>query len=166
MLHAAMPPALELDVEKTVVQDYWEVLLRKDGIVWLVRRQVPFPSIPELHRSYDDFLAIVDDWLLDHRIKSGLLGTKARSPLAWLFDVRGAPDLRNDAEFEEAIQERRRELLKRSPALAILVKSSAGHMQLKRITREEHVQLGVFSEPDEAVMWLRERIRDSFPPRS
>src|SRR4051812_36348678 len=74
-----------------VAQTYFDVSLRADGIVWLERNAEVYPDVQAVHRAYDEFLAEVDDWALRRRIKSGNLGTKARSPLAWLFDVRAAP---------------------------------------------------------------------------
>lgn len=151
---------------KRVEQTYWDVDLRSDGIAWLNRRREPFPSLEALHQSYDDFLSVVDDWLFERRIKAGQLGTRLRSPIAWLWDLRNAPDLRNDEAFEAAIKKRRPELLERSPIIAVLVKSSAGQMQLNRITRDMRSGLNVIDDPEEAVRWLRERIRQSFPPES
>lgn len=164
-----MDEAAEPLVDKTVVQPYWEVRLRSDYIVWLARRSVPYPSIQAVHEAYDLFLAVVDDWLLERRIKAGKIGTRERMAMAWLTDMRDAPDLRNDPAFEAVVQERRPELLARSKALAILVATSAGQMQLKRITGTADAQVGVFNEPEEIVRWLRLRMRDlfgraSFPP--
>jgi len=157
-----MEPAAESLIEKHVVQSYWELSMRTDGIVWLSRRKVPYPSITDVHAAYDQFLRVVDDWLLDRRIKAGQLGTRARAPMAWLTDMRQAPDLRNDPEFEAVVKQRRPELLERSPALGILVNTSAGQMQLNRITRERDMVLGVFSNPDEIVSWLLKRMRECF----
>lgn len=164
-----MDEAAEPLVDKAVVQPYWEVRLRSDFIVWLVRRPVLYPSIAAVHEAYDLFLPVVDDWLLDRRIKAGKIGTRERMAMAWLTDMRNAPDLRNDPAFEAVVQERRRDLLARSKALAILVGTSAGQMQLRRITGSSNEQVGVFSEPDEIVRWLRLRMRElfgraSFPP--
>ena len=63
---------------------------------------------------------------------------------------------------EETVKQRRPDLLERSPAVAILVGTSAGQMQLKRITRDQNVVLGVFSDEDESVSWLLGRIKESF----
>ncbi len=149
-------------VDKNVLQTYWELDLRSDGIVWLSRRRVSYPSLDDLHRSYDTFLRVVDDWLFDRRIKSGQLGTRTRTPMAWLTDMRNAPDLRNDPEFESAVKARRPDLLERSEALAILVNTNAGQMQLRRITNEKGVQLGVFNDPEETVAWLTKRMGKVF----
>ena len=147
----------EVPIDKRIEQLYWELCLRSDGIVWLVRT-----SLRAFHQSYDDFLPVVDDWLIEQRIRAGHVGTRTRTPLGWLFDLRGAPDLRNDSEFEAALRERRRDLLKRSPALAILVRTPAGEMQLARITHGKDAVLGVFSDPGEIVGWLNKRMRESF----
>jgi hypothetical protein len=149
-------------VEKAVVQTYWNLKLRSDGIVWLARRHVPYPSIQSVHTSYDEFLAAVDDWLLERRIRLGKIGTRTRLPMAWLTDMRDAPDMRNDPTFEAVVKERRPALLERSAALAILVNTSAGQMQLNRITNTKDAVLGVFSDPDEIVAWLHTRMRELF----
>lgn len=145
-----------------VPQTYYDVVLRADGIVCLRRTVAVFPSITALHRAYGEFLRVVDDWILDRRIKSGDLGTKARTPMAWLIDVRSAPSRRNDPEFERAVQERRPDLLKRSPILAVLVQSASGKMQLTRMGRTDNVGLLVFDDFDAAVATLREKMTEAF----
>lgn len=154
-------PEQEL-VEKRVEQTYWTVLLRGDGVAVLLRKAVPFPSIAELHVSYDDFLAVVDDWLFERRIKSGQLGKRVRTRFAWLFDLRDGPEMRNDPAFEEAVKARRPELLERSPILGLLVQTSAGQMQLHRITQQAGGSIGVFSEALDANEWLLRRLREVF----
>lgn len=149
-------------VEKALVQTYWNLKLRSDGIVWLARRHVPYPSIQAVHTSYDEFLTVVDDWLLERRIKSGKIGTRTKVPMAWLTDMRDAPEMRNDPAFEAVVKERRPQLLERSQALAVLVNTSAGQMQLNRITTTKDLVLGVFSDPDEIVPWLQLRMRELF----
>jgi hypothetical protein len=148
-------------VVRTVEQLHWEVRLRADGIVWLRRRAQPYASIEAIDASYNAFLKVVDDWLFERRIKSGHIGTKRRTPMAWLTDIRGAPDLRNDAQFERVVRSRRPDLLERSPILGILVNSAAGEMQLNRITRDGGAVIGVFSEPTDIVAWLLARMKDS-----
>lgn len=149
-------------VERTVQQPYWTVSLRSDGIVWLARRGVPYPDLSHVHQSYNDFLKVVDDWLLERRIKAGKLGTRERTAMAWLTDMRDAPDMRNDPEFEAVVKQRRPDLLERSPALGILVRTSAGRMQMNRITREKDYVLGVFNDPVQIVAWLAERMKEAF----
>lgn len=150
--------------DKRVAQTHFTVTLRSDGVVWLARTDVVYPSIQSVHDAYDRFLRVVDDWLLDRRMKLGLLGKKARTPMSWLYDVRGAPVLRNDAEFEKVVQARRADLLQRSPALGILVATAAGRMQLSRLLSSAKVEIGVFDEFDEATAWLLGRQLRAFPP--
>jgi hypothetical protein len=119
MAKAGAVDAIATDVVAS--QTYFHVCLRADGIVWLRRAAKVYPSVDDVHRAYDEFLKTVDDSVLERRIKSGNLGTKTRSPMAWLVDIRSAPSHRNDAEFEHAVEDRRQDLLQRSPLLAILV---------------------------------------------
>jgi hypothetical protein len=144
-----------------VPQKYYDVILRTDGIVWLRRTSEVFPSIAELHRAYGEYLKVVDDWLIDRRIKSGILGTTAKTPMAWLTDVRAAPARRNDPEFERAIQERRADLLKRSSIIAVLVQSASGKMQLTRMARSGNAPLMIFDDFDDAVAALLEKMKES-----
>ena len=149
-------------MDRTVVQQFFEMDLRDDGIVWLRRRGVPYDSIVDLHRAYDEFLATVDDWLLERRIKAGLLGTRRRTPMAWLYDLRGGPPQRNDPALEEAIRARRADLFARSQVLAILVKTMAGRMQLNRMARETRTDLFVSDDFDDTVAWLLEQMPSAF----
>jgi hypothetical protein len=136
--------------------------LRADGIVWLRRSGALYRSVAEVHRAYSDFLRIVDDWLLDRRIKLGHLGTRERTPMAWLYDVRSAPERRNDPEFEQAIQERRADLLQRSPALAVLVQTASGKMQVTRMARTSKADLLIFDDFEQAVAALHQKMKEVF----
>jgi hypothetical protein len=149
--------------DKRIPQTHFTLTLRSDGVVWLARTDAVYPSIQAVHDAYDQFLRTVDDWLLDRRMKLGLLGKKARTPMSWLYDVRGAPVLRNDPEFEKVVQARRADLLQRSPALAILVGTAAGRMQLSRLLSSAKVEIGVFDAFEEATAWLLDRQRRAFP---
>jgi hypothetical protein len=158
-----MPKALVPEIasaDQVVLQKYYDVILRADGIVWLRRTAEIFPSIAELHRAYGEYLKVVDDWLLDRRIKSGSLGTKAKTPMAWLTDVRAAPARRNDPEFEQAIQERRADLVKRSSLIALLVQSASGKMQITRMARTGNTSLMIFDDFDDAVATLLEKMKE------
>jgi hypothetical protein len=150
------------DPGRRVPQEHFTVTLRPDGVVWLARNDVVYPSIAAVNHAYDSFLSLVDDWLLSRRMQLGLLGKKARTPMGWLYDVRGAPELRNDPEFEKVVQQRRANLIERSPALAILVATAAGRMQLSRLMRQAKVELGVFNDFDEATAWLGRRMTQDF----
>jgi len=148
--------------DQVVLQKYFDVIMRADGIVWLRRTAEIYPSIQDVHRAYGEFLKVVDDWLLDRRIKSGGLGTKAKTPMAWLYDVRSAPERRNDPEFEQVVQERRADLLKRSPVLSVLVKTASGKMQVTRLARTGNAALMIFDDFDEAVASLLESMKETF----
>ena len=145
--------------DRVVPQTYFDVILRHDGIVWLRRSEVVYPSVRDVHRAYDDFLAVADDWLLERRIKSGELGTKTKTAMSWLYDVRSAPTRRADPEFEEVVQARRADLLDRSAALAVLVRTAAGRMQVTRLARTANAAVVVFDDFDEAIRWLGERMK-------
>jgi hypothetical protein len=155
-------PPTGADSSKVILQEYFDVILRRDGIVWLRRNDVLYPAVNAVHQAYDTFLRIVDDWQLDRRIKSGGLGTKAKTPMAWLYDVRGAPERRNDPEFEQVVQERRADLLKRSPVLSVLVRTASGKMQVTRLARTGNANLMIFDNFDEAVASLLERMKTVF----
>jgi hypothetical protein len=156
--------------ERIVHQDYFDVVLRDDGIVWLRRNDELYPRVGAIHGAYDAFLRVVDDWLLDRRIKSGKIGTKGKTPMAWLCDVRGAPTRRNDPEFEQVVQDRRADLLARSPFLSVLVTSATGKMQVTRMARTGSANLMIFDDFDHAVASLLERMqaetRRSIAPKS
>jgi hypothetical protein len=145
--------------DKVVLQEYFEIVLREDGIAWLRRSDIVYPSVAAVHGAYDAFLRVVDDWSFDRRIKSGRLGTKVKTPFSWLFDLRGAPERRNDPAFEQVVQQRRADLLKRSPVLAILVKTASGRMQVTRMARTGNASMLVFDDFDEAVAALREGMK-------
>lgn len=160
-MSGALPP-LGASTERVVHQDHFDVVLRDDGIVWLRRNDELYPHVVAIHEAYDAFLRVVDDWLLDRRIKSGKIGTRGKTPMAWLYDVRGAPTRRNDPEFEQVVQDRRADLLKRSPALSVLVMSASGKMQVTRMARTGNANLTIFDDFDEAVASLLERMTQEF----
>jgi hypothetical protein len=143
-------------------QTYFDVNLRADGIVWLQRNARIYPSVREVHSAYDEFLCQVDNWILERRMKRGKLGTTARSPMAWLVDIRSAPSHRNDAEFEGAVEERRKDLLQRSPLLAILVRTASGKMQLTRMARDGGAKLLIFDDFSAAVAALHTAMNEAF----
>jgi hypothetical protein len=143
--------------DKVVHQDFFSVALREDGVVWLKRNGVPYPSPADVHRAYDQFLSLVDDWILGRRIRAGTIGTRTAVPMAWLYDVRDAPEMRNDPEFERIVKDRRPDLLKRSPYLAVLVKTAAGRMQVSRLAAKE-TTITVYSDFDQALAALRQHL--------
>ncbi|HLK37346.1 MAG TPA: hypothetical protein VKU41_11380 [Polyangiaceae bacterium] len=143
---------------RVVSHKFFEIELRPDGIVWLKRSDTPYETIADVHTAYNQFLVLVDNWLLERRILSGELGTRRRTNVAWLYDVRFAPSHRNDPEFEKAIQTRRVDLLERSPLLVVLVKTAAGVMQLRRLGVSGKGQVRTSNDFDEAIHWLLEQL--------
>ena len=164
MLKNMLKPGAESAPSTDIVrpQTYYNVNLRDDGIVWLERNARIFPSVREIHCAYDEFLHEVDNWILERRMKRGKLGTTARSPMAWLVDIRSAPSRRNDAEFERVVEERRKDLLRRSPLLAILVRTASGKMQLTRMARDGGAKLLIFDDFAAAVAALRAAMDETF----
>lgn len=148
---------------RQVPQRFFDLELRQDGIVWLKRTTTAYASIVDVERAYDDFLKAVDDWMLERRITSGQLGTRQRTLIAWLYDLRSAPGQRNDPEFEAVIQRRRADLMKRSPFLVVLVKTAAGRMQLNRIAKGDKTKLRVMDDLNASVEWLREQLATGTP---
>jgi hypothetical protein len=149
---------------RQVAQKFFDIELRPDGIVWLRRTPTAYESIDEVEDAYDEFLKTVDDWMLERRIASGQLGTRQRTPIAWLYDLRSAPGQRNDPEFEAVIQRRRPDLLKRSPFLIVLVKTAAGRMQLNRIAKDEKSKIRISDDFNASIDWLREQIATASLP--
>lgn len=143
---------------RQLTQRFFDIELRPDGIVWLRRTPTAYGSIVDVERAYDEFLNAVDDWMLERRITSGQLGTRQKTPIAWLYDLRSAPGQRNDPEFEAVIQRRRPDLLKRSPSLVVLVKTAAGRMQLNRIAKDDKASVKVSDDFNESVQWLKDQI--------
>jgi hypothetical protein len=143
---------------REVPQRCFDVELRPDGIVWLKRTLVAYEASADVDRAYDEFLKVVDDWVLERRITSGQLGTRKKTPIGWLCDIRSAPAQRNDPEFEGVIQRRRPDLLKRSPFLVVLVKTAAGRMQLNRITKDDKSKVRLSVDFYWSIEWLRKQI--------
>lgn len=149
-------------MERIVSQPFFELVLRDDGIVWLRRGSKPYQLLEDLHQAYDAFLTTVDDWLFDRRIKNGALGTRVKTPMAWLLDLRDAPTQRNDSRFEQAIADRRPDLKARSPLMVALVKTAAGKHQLGRMVRNADIPVQVSNDFDAAVAWLLKGLREVF----
>jgi hypothetical protein len=70
-----------------------------------------------------------------------------------LIDLRAAPG-RNDPEFEQAMATRRAELMRGFLAVAILVQTPVGELQVSRITREDNSRATVFGDEARALAWL------------
>lgn len=73
-----------------------------------------------------------------------------------LVDLRAAPG-RNDPEFENAMAARRNELMRGFSAIAILVQTAIGQLQVARISREDGFDVTVFTDEAAAIAWLETR---------
>jgi hypothetical protein len=71
-----------------------------------------------------------------------------------LVDFRGGPPGRNDSAFEEASGEWRRALARSFERRAIVVKSAAGRLQVKRLNTGASEELLVTQSEDEAIRFL------------
>jgi hypothetical protein len=144
--------------------EFFEVELRADGIIWVQRNVKPFDALADIHRAFDALMAVADDWKLKRRILSGQLGTRQATLVGWLYDVRLAPKQRNDSAFEQAILQRRSDFLQRSPVLVVLVRTASGRLQLSRLSHGDRDHVSVCDDFDQAVAWLRERLRQTPEP--
>jgi hypothetical protein len=143
---------------RSIRQTFFDVDLRSDGIVWLKRTIVPYASLVEVNRAYDEFLAVVDPWLADRSPRSGVVRAGDPPPMGWLYDLRAASAQRNDPEFEAVIQARRSDLLARTPLLVVLVKTAAGRLQLNRLAAPNRAQLQVSDDVEASIAWLRREL--------
>lgn len=84
---------------------------------------------------------------------SAALDRIERNRFRLLLDFRAAPG-RNDPEFESAMARHRKELLRDFGAVAVLVQTAAGQLQVSRIGRQDGEVLAIFTEEDEALTWL------------
>jgi hypothetical protein len=145
-------------VKGTFEQKFFTVRIREDNIVHLVRTAEPYPVLGAVRAAYEDFCGVVDEWLFDRRMKGMLIGTQRWIPFGWLYDVRGAPAARNDPEFEQTHHRLRHMMVDRSPALAAVVRSVAGSMQLKRMARDDNDAYFTTNDEQEAIDFLLKRM--------
>jgi hypothetical protein len=70
-----------------------------------------------------------------------------------LIDLRAAPG-RNDPAFENAMAKQRAALMSGFSAVAILVQTATGQLQVARIGREDGLDVTIFTDESKAVAWL------------
>ena len=119
--------------------DYWRVehdLAR--GFVRLTRSARAFPSI-EVTREVQ-------------RLLGPRLERYAGLPL--LLDFSGGPPGRNDEDFEATVAPARRELDRIFGKVALLIRSRAGELQVRRMAKAENRPAYVFFDEAEALRWL------------
>ena len=112
---------------------------RARGVARVTRSAERSPSIEHVTQAFDEATRALDS--LD------------RATLRLLIDLRAAPG-RNDPEFERAMAARRRELIRDFAAVAILVQTPVGELQIARINREDGSGARVFSDEAKALAWL------------
>jgi hypothetical protein len=110
------------------------------GILRRARTSEPFASIRELEDVYAELLAV--------------LVRLDRAKLGQLIDARQAPP-RNDPEFEAAITRHHAELYRDFRATAVLVRTAAGKLQVKRMLEASGIVALVCVNEADAVAYLR-----------
>ena len=109
------------------------------GVARVTRSARRSESVEEITAAFDGAIAVLD--------------TLDRRRLRLLIDLRAAPG-RNDSEFERAMATRRSQLMRAFAAVAILVQTPVGELQVGRITREDGADAKVFSDEAKALIWL------------
>lgn len=109
------------------------------GVARVTRSGQRSESVEEITAAFDQAIGVLD--------------TLDRQRLRLLIDLRAAPG-RNDAEFERAMATRRSQLMRAFAAVAILVQTPVGELQVGRITREDSADAKIFSDEAKALIWL------------
>jgi len=79
-----------------------------------------------------------------------------RARLGLLIDLRLSPG-NNDPEFETAMAPQRAQLTSGFAAVAVLVQTPTGALQISRINRQDGTEPGVFTDEPQAIAWLAKR---------
>jgi hypothetical protein len=103
------------------------------------RTAEPFESLEEVEAAYAALLAA--------------LGSVRRSLYAQLIDARDAPP-RNDAGFEGVVTRHHEELYAGFRASAVLVKTAAGRLQVRRMLGVSGIEAPTFLDEAEALAYL------------
>lgn len=93
-------------------------------LVRMVRSAVPFPSIASLERNSADLIHALDEMGRDGRVL--------------LNDIRAIPG-RNDSTFEERMRTLRPRLYRGFVRVGLLVRSSVGALQIRRMVQEDGI---------------------------
>jgi hypothetical protein len=110
------------------------------GILRRARTAEPFASVEELEWSFAELLATIAPF--------------DRTRLGQLIDVREAPP-RTDPAFEAVVMKHNAAVYRGFRATAILVRSAAGRLHVKRMTDASGVEAHVFVNEEEAIEFLR-----------
>lgn len=127
-------------VNRSVNNAFVSVSVDPARLLATVTRSAQRPeSVVQIASAFDEAIAALDKL--------------ERKRLRLLIDLRAAPG-RNDSEFERAMATRRSDLMRDFAAVAILVQTPVGELQVARITREDGAAAKVFSDEAKAVEWL------------
>jgi hypothetical protein len=127
-------------VEPLIDNAFVSVSLDRARRVVRVTRSAERPrSIEQITQAFDEATRAFDSF--------------DRTRLRLLIDLRAAPG-RNDPEFEQAMATRRHELMRGFAAVAILVQTPVGELQIARISREDGSSAKVFNDEAKAMAWL------------
>lgn len=111
-------------------------------VVRATRTSTPYTSEAELEESM--------------RALRGKL-TPDRGRLGLLLDLRESP-FRNDDPFETTVARFRAELFRGWAAIATLVRTAVGSLQVRRLAREDGSDMHVFAGEDEALAYLASKL--------
>src|SRR5262249_31313447 len=109
------------------------------GIAKLVRNATPYPSPQVMGEDLEATVAAVQ------RAGVKLL----------LIDLRGGPQARNDATWEDASRPGRLLVESGFVRVALLVRTVAGQLQMQRLGKEDGSSLEVYRDMADALAWLR-----------
>lgn len=112
---------------------------RARRVAWVTRSAERPHSISQIAQAFEGAARALDDI--------------ERSRARLLIDLRAAPG-RNDPEFESAMATRRSALMRGFLAVAVLVQTPVGELQVARIAREDGSSAKVFSDEAKALAWL------------
>jgi hypothetical protein len=132
-------------------RDEYLVLLGdpRGPLLWQVRTDRPWPSLEVLENSYAGLLAAVER-----------CGRRGR---VMLTDMRAAQG-RNDPAFEAAIGAIKPRLYAGITRIAVLVRTSIGALQIKRLVQEDGIERLVTTDEAEALAHLLGSAQPAAPP--
>jgi len=108
-------------------------------LVRATRSSVGFANVEEVEQSWEGFIAASKNL--------------PRTNLRLLLDVREAP-LRNDEAFEQALEKYRAEVFAGYEAIAVLVKTAVGMLQVTRINKMRGGSRPIFTDEKAALAYL------------
>lgn len=108
-------------------------------LVRRVRTEERFDSLQQLEATYDELVRVLD--------------TLDRPRYVQLVDARLSP-ARNDDAFEAVVGRYHDALYRDFRGVAVLVKSAAGRLQVRRMLDSSRIEAPVFSDEAEAIAYL------------